>query len=206
MIRSFRRRIFLLLAILALIIGINSVLPLSAGYAESSQIRSAKIEWITPDSLSDGQTNRLFIRKHSDDSETSMQFQINAVLTGQEPHEPGSVRILFPRQIWHERSTYYADGAVMSAGYGGMTFSVPDAPSENSLWHWEEAENGQYAIVNDAAIDAVYDHRDLGFEDRGYAAQRSPEGYGGGHDPQRREGHHEHPGTDGGHRHEGMPE
>ena len=157
MIRSFRRRIFLLLAILALIIGINSVLPLSAGYAESSQIRSAKIEWITPDSLSDGQTNRLFIRKHSDDSETSMQFQINVVLTGQEPHEPGSVRILFPRQIWHERSTYYADGAVMSAGYGGMTFSVPDAPSENSLWHWEEAENGQYAIVNDAAIDAAAD-------------------------------------------------
>ena len=161
MIRSFRRRIFLLLAILTLIIGINSVMPLSAGYAEGAsqgnQIRSAKIEWMTPDSPSDGQANRLFIRKHSDDSEISMQFQINAVLTGQEPHEPGSVRILFPRQIWHERSTYYADGAVMSAGCGGMTFSVPDAPSENSLWHWEEAENGQYAIVNDAAIDAAAD-------------------------------------------------
>ena len=66
MIRSFRRRIFLLLAILTLIIGINSVMPLSAGYAEGAsqgnQIRSAKIEWLTPDSVEDGQANRLFIR------------------------------------------------------------------------------------------------------------------------------------------------
>ena len=61
MIRSFRRRIFLLLAILTLIIGINSVMPLSAGYAEGAsqgnQIRSAKIEWMTPDSVEDGQAN-----------------------------------------------------------------------------------------------------------------------------------------------------
>ena len=161
MFRSVKRPMFLLLFLLALFIAVNGAFSLSVGYAEGAsqngQIVSAKIEWVTPDSPSDGQANRLFIRKHSDDSETSMQFQINAVLTGQEPHEPGSVRILFPRQIWHERSTYYADGAVMSAGCGGMTFSVPDAPSENSLWHWEEAENGQYAIVNDAAIDAAAD-------------------------------------------------
>ncbi|MBQ6288402.1 MAG: Cna B-type domain-containing protein [Clostridia bacterium] len=159
MFRSVKRPMFLLLFLLALFIAVNGAFSLSVGYAEGAsqngQIVSAKIEWVTPDSPSDGQANRLFIRKHSDDSEISMQFQINAVLTGQEPHEPGSVRILFPRQIWHERSTYYADGAVMSAGCGGMTFSVPDAPSENSLWHWEEAENGQYAIVNDAAIDAA---------------------------------------------------
>lgn len=159
MFRSVKCPMFLLLFLLALFIAVNGAFSLSVGYAEGAsqngQIVSAKIEWVTPDSPSDGQANRLFIRKHSDDSEISMQFQINAVLTGQEPHEPGSVRILFPRQIWHERSTYYADGAVMSAGCGGMNFSVPDAPSENSLWHWEEAENGQYAIVNDAAIDAA---------------------------------------------------
>ena len=64
--------------------------------AEVSQIRSAKIEWMTQDSPSDGQANRLFLRKHSADSEVSMQFKIEVVLTGQEPHEPGSVRILFP--------------------------------------------------------------------------------------------------------------
>lgn len=123
--------------------------------AEVSPIRSAKIEWMTQDSPSDGQANRLFLRKHSADSEVSMQFKIEVVLTGQEPHEPGSVRILFPRQIWHQRDSYYDGGQVQSAGYGGMTFSVPDKPSENSAWYWEEAENGQYAIVNDAAINAA---------------------------------------------------
>ncbi len=123
--------------------------------AEASQIRSAKISWVTRDTVEDGQANRLFLRKHSADSEVSMQFKIEVVLTGQEPHEPGSVRILFPRQIWHQRDSYYDGGQVQSAGYGGMTFSVPDKPSENSAWYWEEAENGQYAIVNDAAINAA---------------------------------------------------
>nr|MCR5376141.1 Cna B-type domain-containing protein [Lachnospiraceae bacterium] len=123
--------------------------------AEASQIRSAKISWVTQDTVEDGQANRLFLRKHSADSEVSMQFEIEVVLTGQEPHEPGSVRILFPRQIWHQRDSYYAGGQVQSEGYGGMTFSVPATPSENSAWYWEEAENGQYAIVNDAAINAA---------------------------------------------------
>ena len=61
-----------------------------------------------------------------------------------------------PKQIWHQRSSYYADGEVMAEGYGGMTFSVPDKVSESSAWHWEEAEDGQYVIINDASIDAAY--------------------------------------------------
>ena len=156
MTRNARRPMLMLLALLVLFITLNGILTLSAGYAESSQIRSAKIEWMTPDSPSDGLANRLFLRKDDNDSEISMQFKIEVVLTGQEPHEPGSVRILFPRQIWHQRSTYYADGTVNTQqGYGGMNFSVPDAPSERNAWHWEKAENGQYAIVNDAAINAA---------------------------------------------------
>ncbi len=152
-----RRPLIILLVTLALLFSAaaGSMLPAALADSEPHQIRSANIKWVTRDDVEDGQANRLFIRKHSDDSEISMQFQIDAVLTGQEPHEPGSVRILFPRQIWHQRDTYYAGGQVQSTGYGGMTFSVPNAPSENSLWHWEEAENGQYAIVNDATINAA---------------------------------------------------
>lgn len=153
--RKIMRLVFLWLILPTLLTAAAGFLMPAEAWAEASQIRSAKIEWMTPDSPSDGQANRLFIRKHSDDSEISMQFQIEVVLTGQEPHEPGSVRVLFPRQIWHQRDTYYAGGQVQSAGYGGMTFSVPDAPSENSAWYWEETENGQYAIVNDAALNAA---------------------------------------------------
>ena len=148
-------RVFLLLAVLLFAAAGIFAAPFAQADGTPAQIRSAKIEWLTPDSPSDGQANRLFIRKQDSDIEISMQFQVEIVLTGLEPHEPGSVRILFPRQIWHQRDSYYNGGQVQSAGYGGMTFSVPDAPSENSSWHWEEAENGQYAVVNDAALNAA---------------------------------------------------
>ena len=142
---------------LSLVIGMVSVLgetvPAKAG---NSMIRNAKIEWVTPDSPADGQANRLFIREHGSDRDINMQFKIEITLTGQERHEPGTVRILIPKQIWHQRSSYYADGEVMAEGYGGMTFSVPDKVSESSAWHWEEAEDGQYVIINDASIDAAY--------------------------------------------------
>lgn len=148
-------RVFLLLTVLLFAAAGIFAAPFAQADGTPAQIRSAKIMWVTQDSTDDGQVNRLFLRKDGSDSEISMQFQIDVILTGREPHEPGSVRILFPRQIWHARDTYYGDGAVQSAGYGGMNFSVPDAPSENSEWHWEEAENGQYAIVNDAALNAA---------------------------------------------------
>ena len=154
--RKIMRLVFFWLILPTLLTAAAGFLMPAEAWAEASQIRSAKIEWLTPDSVEDGQANRLFIREYYSTSDASMQFEITIVLTGQEPHEPGSVRILFPRQIWHQRSTYYADGTVNTQqGYGGMTLSVPDVPSESSAWHWEEAENGQYAIVNDAALNAA---------------------------------------------------
>ena len=111
---TMRRPLIILLVTLVLLFSAaaGSKLPAALADSEPHQIRSAKIEWLTPDSVEDGQANRLFIREYYSNSDASMQFEITIVLTGQEPHEPGSVRILFPRQIWHQRSTYYADGTV----------------------------------------------------------------------------------------------
>ena len=53
---------------LSLVIGMVSVLGETVPVkAENSMIRSAKIEWVTPDSPSDGQANRLLIREHDSD-------------------------------------------------------------------------------------------------------------------------------------------
>ena len=59
MFRSVKCPMFLLLFLLALFIAVNGAFSLSVGYAEGAsqngQIVSAKIEWVTPDSPSDGQ-------------------------------------------------------------------------------------------------------------------------------------------------------
>ena len=119
-----------------------------------SQIDSLLIQWVTQDTVSDGIASRLYRRVDNTDSRISMQFQINVSFTGEHSYAPGTIRILIPRQIFHKRSSYYTGGAVMSEGYGNVTFPVPDAPDANSLWHWEEAEDKQYAIINDVSISA----------------------------------------------------
>lgn len=160
MFRSVKRPMFLLLFLLALFIAVNGAFSLSVGYAEDAsqngQIVSAKIKWVTTDN--DGIPERLYIQKNygSAGETISMQYQMDIVLTGTESHEPGTVRILAPKQIFHQR-TGRADGSVQAAGYGNTTFPVPDEPTEGSSWHWENAEDGQFAIVNDVTLNAATD-------------------------------------------------
>ena len=119
MFRSTKRPVFLLLVLLALFIAVNGALSLSVGYAEGAnqkrQILSLKLSWVTPDN--DGDPSRLLVHREFDpDTSFNMQYQIEAILTGQEPHEPGTVRILAPKQILHKRGTS-AGGNVLTEGY-----------------------------------------------------------------------------------------
>ena len=157
MFRSTKRPVFLLLVMLALFIAVNGALSLSVGYAEGAnqkrQILSLKLSWVTTDN--NGDPSLLYVRREYDpDIPFSMQYQIEAILTGQEPHEPGTVRILAPKQIFHKRGTS-AGGSVLTEGYGELSLAVPDRPSETAGWHWEDAGDGRYAIVNDVTINAA---------------------------------------------------
>ena len=157
MFRTTKRPVFFLLVLLALFIAVNGALSLSVGYAEGAnqkrQILSLKLSWVTTDN--NGDPSLLYVRREYDpDMPFSMQYQIEAILTGQEPHEPGTVRILAPKQIFHKRGTS-AGGSVLTEGYGGLSLAVPDRPSETAGWHWEDAGDGRYAIVNDVTINAA---------------------------------------------------
>ena len=102
------------------------------GANQSRQILSLKIKWVTTDN--DGDESRLYIRRDYDPDITfSMQYQIEAVLTGREPHEPGTVRILAPKQIFHKRGTT-AGGSVLTEGYGGLTLAVPEKTKSDSVY------------------------------------------------------------------------
>ena len=118
------------------------------------QIDNLRIHWVTADSVPDGQASRLYLYADNPDSRISLQYQIDVSFTGQQSYAPGSIRVLVPRRIFHKRSPYFTNGSVLDEGYGGISFSVPDAPGGSSLWHWEEAENDQYVIINDASISA----------------------------------------------------
>ena len=149
------RQLVLFLFILALAFTAAGSFAHTARADSARQIKSVKIKWMTPDTVSDGNDARLSLRKlNNPSSPLSMQYQIDLILTGEKAHEPGSIRILVPKQIWHKRSDR-ADGSVLAEGYGDNTFSVPDTQSPGAAWHWEDAEDGQYAIVNDVAIDAA---------------------------------------------------
>ena len=152
--RLIRRMAVLFFLVPALLAACGSFMSARAeGPSQTRLITSLKIKWTATDN--DGIESRLKVTRDYDPyTAFSIQYQIDFSLAGREAHEPGSVRVLVPRQIFHKRSGT-ADGSVMAAGYGGVSFSVPSAPSASASWHWEEAENGQYAIVNDATIDAA---------------------------------------------------
>ena len=117
-----------------------------------SQIDSLLIQWVTPDTVSDGQPSCLTLRASNNNSKLRMQYQIDFSLSGESTCEPGAVRILIPRAIWHKRSPYFANGSVLEDYYGAVSFSVPAAPSSGADWHWEEADDLHYVIINDSEI------------------------------------------------------
>ena len=134
MFRTTKRPVFFLLVLLALFIAVNGALSLSVGYAEGPnqkrQILSLKLSWVTPDN--DGDPSRLLIHREFDpDTPFSMQYQIEAILTGQEPHEPGTVRILAPKQIFHKRGTS-AGGSVLTEGYRSGSATRANARNRSS--------------------------------------------------------------------------
>ena len=131
----------------------NIFMPRVAHAGGAIQIRDAKLKWVTTDY--DGIPERLLLKKEYDNGDTfSVQYQMDIVLTGAEAHEPGSIRITAPKQIFHQRSSR-PDGSVQTEGYGNMTFPVPSTPTDGISWHWEDTGDGRYVIVNDVTIDAA---------------------------------------------------
>ena len=148
-----KRVIAIILSVLVLFLSARDLfIPHQALAAGAVQIRDAKLKWVTTDY--DGIPERLLLKKEYDNGDKfTLQYEMEIVLSGAETHEPGTIRITAPKQIFHQRSSR-PDGSVQTEGYGNMTFPVPDSPTEGVSWHWEDAGNGRYVIVNDATIGA----------------------------------------------------
>ncbi len=152
--RRLQLHTLVLLTLLLLTAASALFFPARAKADSAPQIDNLRIQWLTEDSVSDGIASRLYQRVNNPGSSISMQYQIDVSFTGESSYAPGSIRILIPRQVFHKRNLDFMNGTVLEEGYGRLTFPVPDAPNANSLWHWEEAEDNQYVIINDVRISA----------------------------------------------------
>ena len=126
---------------------------------DGSKIESVHIEWVTPDTKDDGWERWLYLSTSSD-SELKMQYQLDVSFSGQHDYEPGDIRITIPRQIWHKRDESVTDPdsrEQLSAGYGSMTFSVPNVSerSDSEYYYEIDAENDCYVIKNRKTIGAT---------------------------------------------------
>ena len=69
--KNWTRRAVSILLVWMLFFSLFGMFPAWGGIAAAdgtpAQIRSARIQWVTQDSPSDGQANRLFLRKHGSD-------------------------------------------------------------------------------------------------------------------------------------------
>lgn len=122
--------------------------------ADGNKIESIHIHWVSYDTVDDSAPDNLYIRTSSD-SELTMQYQIDVSFSGQVDYEPGAIRITIPYQIWHERLAGSEDGETNKAGYGTLSYSVPDASVTSTDWHYEVNEDGSRSIVNTKTIGAT---------------------------------------------------
>ena len=122
--------------------------------ADGSKIESIHIHWVTPDTVDDGEADNLYLRTGST-AEERMRYQIDVSFSGQFDYEPGNIRIHIPKGIWHRRKAGSLEGETVEAVHGGMSFSVPDASSTKTDWHYEVNQDGSYSIVNTHTIAAT---------------------------------------------------
>ena len=150
--RRLQMHTLVLLTLLLLTAASALFFPARVKADSASQINSLRIYWVTEDTVQDGIASRLYQRASDDNSKLRMQYQIDFSLSGESTCEPGAIRVLVPRQIWHKRSPYFANGVTLNEGYGNISFSVPNVPSSGADWHWEEADDLHYVIINDSEI------------------------------------------------------
>ncbi|HAM16115.1 MAG TPA: hypothetical protein DCP91_09735 [Eggerthellaceae bacterium] len=111
---------------------------------DGSDIERISVRWISEDHVNDNNADLLSLAPE-DNGAQSMQFQLEAALSGQYDYEPGDIVIRIPRTIWTSRS-----GLQM----GKMELSVPEAPVQSVDFNYR-IDKDYYVISNARAIPAT---------------------------------------------------
>lgn len=117
---------------------------------DGSKIEQISVEWITSDTVEDGDSSRLTIVPGNDDP-FDVRMRLNLALSGEYDYEAGDIQVTVPKSIFETR-----DGKPT----GKLTLSVPEAPDSRATFNYTDM--GDYYLLTNtrklaAATSAMFE-------------------------------------------------
>ena len=115
--------------------------------ADGVKIEHASVSWITPDTVDDGDAAHLSLAPTTDDKQT-MSMRLIFSLSGETSYQPGTVRVIIPKNI-----LAYRDGSPA----GTLTLPYPAAPDSSREFSYVENDDS-YVLTNTGSISGASQH------------------------------------------------
>ena len=117
---------------------------------DGTKIEQISVEWITRDTVEDGDDSRLSLIP-SNDEPFNVRMRLNMALSGEHDYEAGDIQITIPKSIFETR-----DGKPT----GKLTLSVPEAPDSRATFNYTDM--GDYYLLTNtrklaAATSAMFE-------------------------------------------------
>ena len=117
---------------------------------DGTKIEQISVEWITRDTVEDGDNSRLSLAP-SNDEPFNVRMRLNLALSGEHDYEAGDIQITIPKSIFETR-----DGKPT----GKLTLSVPEAPDSRATFNYTDM--GDYYLLTNtrklaAATSAMFE-------------------------------------------------
>ena len=117
---------------------------------DGAKIEQISVEWITKDTVEDGDNSRLSLIPGNNES-FSVRMRLNMALSGEYDYEVGDIQVSVPKSIFETR-----DGKTT----GKLTLSVPEAPDARATFNYTDM--GDYYLLTNtrklaAATSAMFE-------------------------------------------------
>lgn len=111
--------------------------------ADGSSITSVKLRWLSEDSWSDGEKDKLSVRPSA--NEMTVKLRLSYAMSGQYNYGPGEVFITVPADMFKTRA---------GENMGTYKFPVPEEPSTNGTWNYKRVGD-DFVFTNTRRLSAA---------------------------------------------------
>ena len=118
--------------------------PVYPSELDGTKIEQISVEWITPDTVEDGDNSKLSLIP-GNDSPFDVRMRLNMALSGEHDYEVGDVQISIPKTIFETR-----DGK----STGTLSLSVPEAPDSRATFNYTDMGD-YYLLTNTRKLSAA---------------------------------------------------
>ena len=118
--------------------------PVYPSELDGTKIEQISVEWITPDTVEDGDNSKLSLIP-GNDSPFDARMRLNMALSGEHDYEVGDIQISIPKTIFETR-----DGK----STGALSLSVPEAPDSRATFNYTDMGD-YYLLTNTRKLSAA---------------------------------------------------